>query len=60
MATGWQIVSGKWYYLKENGQMTTGWQDVNGSWYYMNSDGSMAANTTIDGYRLNDRGQVVW
>ena len=60
MATGWQIVSGKWYYLKENGQMTTGWQDVNGSWYYMNSDGSMATNTTIDGYRLNDRGQVVY
>lgn len=40
--TGWQNVSGTWYYMNSSGIMLTGWQYINGTWYYLNSDGSMA------------------
>ena len=56
MATGWQLVCGKWYYLNSSGAMQTGWVQVSGKWYYLYADGSMAANTVIDGYRLNAQG----
>nr|WP_275556933.1 hypothetical protein [Anaerotardibacter muris] len=37
MKTGWQKVSGKWYYYggKNDGAKKTGWQKVSGKWYYM-------------------------
>ncbi|TFF66070.1 hypothetical protein EQF93_07715, partial [Helcococcus ovis] len=42
MATGWEEVSGKWYYLKSTGEMATGWEKVSGKWYYLKSTGEMA------------------
>ena len=39
MLTGWQKISGKWYYMNENGAMQTGWQKIGGKWYYMNGSG---------------------
>ena len=61
MAEGWfHDVDGNWYYLNQDGSMQIGWfQDSDGTWYYLNSDGSMAANTTIDGYYLDDSGAWV-
>ena len=58
MNTGWYKDSNnKWYNLDSSGAMVTGWlKDNNGKWYYLNSDGSMAANTTIDGYKLGSDG----
>lgn len=60
MATGWQLVDGRWYYLNPSaegtqGAMVTGWQKIGEKWYYLNPEpgaaqGAMAANTTIDGY----------
>ena len=58
-AIGWFKNDGKWYYLGDDGRMKTGWIYDNGNWYYCWSDGSMAANTTIDGYKLNERGAWV-
>jgi len=58
MTTGWQLVGGKWYYMKNTGEMATGWQLVSGKWYYMNKDGVMLSNTTVDGYKLDKNG--VW
>ena len=59
MATGWNQVNGKWYLLNSNGAMETGWKQVNGKWYFMYSDGSMAANTTINGYKVDASGAWV-
>lgn len=59
MRTGWFQDGGKWYYLDVSGVMKTGWlQDV-GKWYYLNADGSMAANTTVEGYRIGVDGVMI-
>ena len=60
MAKGWLWLSGGWYYLSEYGRMVTGWQLIGNDWYYFYKQndpngggyGVMAANTIIDGYRL--------
>ena len=59
MKSGWQRVSGKWYYLgtSSDGVMKTGWQTINKKKYYFYSDGSMASNCTIDGYYINSNGE---
>ena len=44
MRTGWQEVSGKWYYFGSNGRMRTGWQEVSGKWYYLGTNGVMRMN----------------
>lgn len=60
MLTGWQKVNEVWYYLNGDGSMVTGWcQTAPNQWYYLNPDGSMAANTIIDGKRLNESGLCV-
>ena len=64
MATNWLSVGGTWYYLGGDGGMKTGWQAIGGNWYYFytendshgGSHGAMAANTTIDGYKLQADG----
>lgn len=56
MAVGWKKLGDTWYYLTSSGAMATGWQWIGNHWYYFYSDGSMAANTTIDGYYLNNQG----
>ena len=53
MMTGWQQVSGKWYYLKDSGAMSTGWfRDKQAEaklprnqkkelWYWFDNSGAM-------------------
>lgn len=33
--TGWQQISGKWYYFNEAGERQSGWVYVNDNWYYL-------------------------
>ncbi len=40
-ATGWQKISGKWYYFQGSGAMAKGWQKIGRSWYYFASSGAM-------------------
>ncbi|WP_270942827.1 hypothetical protein [Romboutsia lituseburensis] len=56
MAREWEKVNGKWYYLGTKGVMQTGWQKIYGERYYMYQSGAMAANTVIDGWRINSSG----
>lgn len=60
MTTGWRFIGKDWYYFDKSGAMVTGWmKDTNAKWYYFYPDGRMAANTTIDGYKLNARGAYI-
>ena len=55
--TGWNLISGKWYYLNPNGDMAMGWKQLGTKWYYLNANGDMAVNTTtIDGYKVDING----
>ena len=56
MQTGWINDKNKWYFLNSNGAMQIGWKLVNSKWYYFYSSGQMAANTTVDGYKLDKDG----
>ncbi len=62
MRTGWLKKEGSWYYLASSGKMVTGWTQIDGKWYFFKKDanalGQMAANTTVDGYKVNADG--VW
>lgn len=67
----WLEYQGKWYYFDGSGNMVTGWQkiaDKNGieQTYYFYPKGSvdglygyMAVNTTINGFKVNEKGQWV-
>lgn len=59
MATGWIQDNGDWYYLNDNGSMVTGWYQVGDKWYYSYSSGALAVNTTVDGYRVNEKGECI-
>ncbi|MFJ5716513.1 hypothetical protein [Neobacillus sp. NPDC093127] len=59
MKTGWLYWNRNWYYLESYGGMATGWKLVNDKWFYSYPDGRMAANTTIQGYKLNASGAWV-
>ena len=39
--TGWERVSGKWYFLGSDGKMQTGWINDGGKWYFTESSGKM-------------------
>ena len=56
MKTNWLNLSGKWYLLATDGSMETGWKLVNNKWYYLYESGQMAANTTINGYKVDENG----
>ena len=58
--TGWNQIGGSWYLMDSTGIMQTGWKQVNGEWYYLNSDGTMASNTVIDGYKLDENGNMLY
>ena len=59
MKTNWLQQGDKWYFLNSNGTMQIGWKLVNNKWYYFYSSGQMAANTTVDGYKLDKSGAWV-
>lgn len=60
MTTSWRFIDGDWYYFNKSGEMTTGWvRSEDGSWYYLKENGKMARNETINGYRLDSKGQWV-
>lgn len=57
MQTGWKQVGPAWYYLDNGGKMQTGWiKDMSGNYYYLYPSGAMAANTTINGYKIGANG----
>lgn len=58
MQIGWQKIDNKWYYLSSDGQMQTGWQQISDKWYYMYDSGIMAANTIINGSKINQSGDA--
>ncbi|MGL5766631.1 MAG: hypothetical protein ACRCX8_13425 [Sarcina sp.] len=47
--TGWQDISGSWYYFNNSGTMQTGWQEINNTWYYFQKTGAM-----VTGWLKND------
>lgn len=62
MTTGWQQISGKWYYMKESGAMATGWQQVSDRWYYMNKSGEMKTGSLKSGdveYYFDNKGVMM-
>lgn len=58
MATGWQMVENKWYYLLPNGVMATGHQTVDGKDYYLNPDGSMMEGGLTPDRHMEDKKRV--
>ncbi|PEE42626.1 YHYH domain-containing protein [Bacillus pseudomycoides] len=54
----WKQDNGKWYFYDQNGTKAKGWKEIKGTWYYFYGNGQMAANTTIDGYRLGANGAM--
>lgn len=60
LQTGVVKIGKKTYYLNADGICTTGWRQIDDGIYYFNLDGSMAQNTTIDGYKLDKDGKVVF
>lgn len=65
MATGWLKDNGNYFYLDPaTGAMATGWKEIDGTWYYFNAIGNgfkgmMFADTTVDGYVLDESGAWV-
>lgn len=60
MLTGWQKIEDVWYYLDADGAMATGWREAApGQWYYLTESGAMAANTVVDGKRLDASGLCI-
>jgi glucan-binding YG repeat protein len=58
MQMGWLKSENKWYHLGSSGAMDTGWKQISGKWYFFYPSGIMAANTVIQGYKLDKSG--VW
>jgi glucan-binding YG repeat protein len=56
MLTGWQLISGKWYYLRDSGAM------VADRWigdYYLSHNGAMATDQWIGDYYVDASGKWV-
>jgi len=58
MLTGWLQEGNSWYYLKSNGLMVKDWNLIDGNWYFFYDSGRMAANETVNGYKVDSNG--VW
>ena len=59
MLTGWLLEGDSWYYLKSNGLMVKDWNRIDGKWYFFYDSGRMAANETVNGYKVNASGAWV-
>lgn len=57
-AGDWRAQEGRWYYEESGRYLNDGWHEIDGKWYYFKSTGEMAADETIDGYRVGTDG--VW
>lgn len=57
----WQMDSKDWCYLGSDGTMITNvWQkDSSGKEFYCGSDGRILRNTTINGFKINDKGERI-
>ena len=59
MKKGW-VDNGVWYHFNDtDGTMDRNkWVEDNGKWYYMGANGMMARNVYVDGYYLNNSGEI--
>ena len=58
--TGWQDTDGRHVFFSyEDGSMVTGWQTIDGIRFFFHEDGSMAADTEIDGQRIQPNGYAM-
>ena len=39
--TGWQYISGQWYYYNSDGHAVEGWKKISGRWYLFDENGAM-------------------
>ena len=59
-AGSWLKINGSWYYFGSDGYMKSSeWVRDSGNRYYLTESGAMAASTTIDGFKINEKGQRV-
>ncbi len=59
-ANAWISYNNNWYYVNADGACSAAkWQWIGGKCYYFFSDTTMAANTTVDGYKLGADGAWV-
>lgn len=57
----WVLDSGKWYWIRSDGEMAVSWCVANGSWYYFDASGAMQTGWLYDGgswYWLNPSGAM--
>ncbi|MGL4742121.1 MAG: hypothetical protein ACRC41_15180 [Sarcina sp.] len=54
----WHEIYGYWYYTDSQGNVLTGIHEIKGTTYIFDNSGAMYKNTTIDGYQINDKGEV--
>ena len=49
-----------WYYLNQDGKYARNqWIKYGDKWYYLLADGKLAKNMTINGYKVNEKGEWV-
>ena len=49
-----------WYYLNQDGKYAHNqWIKDGDKWYYLLADGKLAKNMTINGYKVNEKGEWV-
>ena len=58
MVTGWNKIGDYWYFMRQSDGycLVNGWYTIDGKTYYFYADAHMAANTTINGYRVGADG----
>lgn len=54
----WLTVKKKKYYFTKNGAAATGWTKISGKAYYFNNKGVMQKSKTVDGIKLNKKGNA--
>ncbi|MBF1708465.1 MAG: N-acetylmuramoyl-L-alanine amidase family protein, partial [Streptococcus sanguinis] len=49
-----------WYYLNQDGKYARNqWIKDGDKWYYLLADGKLAKNMTVNGYKVNEKGEWV-